>query len=232
MRTVAFLQRRSDLTRREFRAHYEERHVGLALPQLDGLCRYVRNHVEIDSPTGPLPFDAISEFNYASLEAFEAMRVRLASADGDAIREDELRFMHKPGNSFFASALAATGRGSRPAAGTAVKAMAVLQRGPDENREALAARAYNAAASIEARGVALASQIDVALAGDPLGPPAFDVVLHLWYPPSADLGIAVEALADALHSESTAYCFGVVEHETALQRSASAKAAAGTETPR
>jgi hypothetical protein len=188
--------------------------------------------VEIDSPTGPLPFDAISEFNYVSLEAFEAMRVRLASADGDAIREDELRFMHKPGNSFFASALAATGRGSRPAAGTGVKAMAVLQRAPNEKREALAARAYNAAASIEASSAALASQIDVALAGDPLGPAPFDVVLHLWYPPGADLGIAVEALADALHSGGTAYCFGVVEHETALQRSTSAEASAGTETPR
>jgi uncharacterized protein (TIGR02118 family) len=232
MRTVAFLQRRADLTRCEFRTHYEERHVELALPQLGGLYRYVRNHVDVDSKAGPPPFDAVSEFDYASADSFDSMSARLASQAGDTIREDELRFMHKPGNSFFASALAATGRGTRPAAGNSVKTMAVLQRAHGEKREALAARAYNTAASIEAQHGAVASQIDVALAGDPLGPPAFDVVVHLWYPPEADASIAVETLADALRGGGTAHCFAVLECETALQPAASGEATARKETPR
>jgi len=214
MRTVAFLQRRSDLSRDAFREHYEEQHVPLALPHLRGLQFYVRNHVQFDSDAGAPPFDAVSEFEYESPEAFDAMSSTLESKDGDTIRGDELRFMHKPGNSFFASALAATGAGTRPEPGSGYKVMAVLRASAQEKREALAARAYNAAASIETSGAAIASQIDVALAGDPLGPAAFDVVLHLWYPDGTDVRVAVEALRDALVGSSTFHCFGVLECNT------------------
>jgi uncharacterized protein (TIGR02118 family) len=230
MRTVAFLQRRLDLSRDAFRTHYEERHVALALPHLEGLRGYVRNHVCLESSSGPPPFDAISEFEYASVSAFDAMAAHLASGAGDAIREDEFRFMNKPGNSFFASALAATGRGTRPVAGESDKAMAALKLGPGEKREALAARAYNAAAKLEASGAAIASQIDVALAGDPLGPPAFEVVLHFWYPSGADLHVAVEALEDTLRGAGDVHCFGVFECATSIDATTSTLGGAHNET--
>ncbi|MEE3330210.1 MAG: EthD domain-containing protein [Myxococcota bacterium] len=214
MRTVAFLQRRPDLSRDAFREHYEGQHVPLALPHLRGLQFYVRNHVQFDSDAGAPPFDAISEFEYESPEAFDAMSTVIQSKDGNDIREDELRFMHKPGNSFFSSALAATGAGTRPEPGSGYKVMAVLQSTAEEKREALAARAYNAAASIETSGAAIASQIDVGLVGDPLGPAAFDVVLHLWYPDGADVRVAVETLRDVLSGASIFHCFGVLECNT------------------
>ena len=101
MRTLALIARHRDLDRNAFRAHYEHEHVPLALPLLEGLSHYVRNHV-LSSIWGKEPsFDVLTEFSYRDAEAFEAVLNRLASPEGAEIAQDELRFMDKERNVFF-----------------------------------------------------------------------------------------------------------------------------------
>ncbi|MEZ4215878.1 MAG: EthD domain-containing protein [Myxococcota bacterium] len=196
IRTIAFIARRPDLARASFRAHYEERHAPLARPLLDGLRHYVRNHLA-GAGDDDLGFDAISEFEYASDAEFEAMRARLASAEGDAVRADELAFMHKPGNSFFASTLAGAGGAARPPPGDAGKAIALVRARRGETRAALRARCLAAARALEDAGFARATRVDVACDGDPLGAPRFDALLHAWSPDGGSDALRA-ALDDAL----------------------------------
>ncbi|MCH2187914.1 EthD domain-containing protein [Myxococcota bacterium] len=101
MRTLALIARHPGLDRNAFRSHYEHEHVPLALPLLEGLTRYVRNHV-LSSIWGKEPsFDVLTEFSYRDAEAFEAVLNRLASPEGAEIAQDELRFMDKERNVFF-----------------------------------------------------------------------------------------------------------------------------------
>ena len=58
---AAAIARHPALDRDSFRAHYEQQHVPLALPLLEGLTRYVRNHV-VASLAGDSPgFDVLTE---------------------------------------------------------------------------------------------------------------------------------------------------------------------------
>ena len=101
MQTLALIARRPDVDRDVFRKHYEQEHVPLALPLLEGLTRYVRNHV-VSSVFGEEPtFDVLTEFSYRDAGAFEAVVNRLASAEGEGVSQDELRFMDKEKNVFF-----------------------------------------------------------------------------------------------------------------------------------
>lgn len=101
IRMLALLVRRPDLSRDAFRSHYEGQHAPLALPLLDGVRHYVRNHVAPGLDAGRCPFDVLSEFGYESQAAVTAVAARLDSERGEAIREDERRFMDKPRNRFF-----------------------------------------------------------------------------------------------------------------------------------
>jgi uncharacterized protein (TIGR02118 family) len=100
IRTLALLARRSDVTRKVFREHYEEVHAPLALPLLTGLTRYVRNHVVESFDAEEPRFDVLTEFTYRDRTSFERVSAALASEPGAAIRRDELRFMDKPRNRF------------------------------------------------------------------------------------------------------------------------------------
>jgi len=101
MRTLALIARHPDLDRESFRGHYEQTHVPLALPLLEGLTRYVRNHV-VSPLFGESPiFDVLTEFSYRDADAFEGVVARLSGPQGEAIAADELRFMDKPKNVFF-----------------------------------------------------------------------------------------------------------------------------------
>lgn len=101
MQILALIARRRDLDRNAFRKHYEQEHVPLALPLLEGLTRYVRNHV-VSSVSGEEPgFDVLTEFSYRDAGAFEAVLNRLASKEGEGVAQDELRFMDKEKNVFF-----------------------------------------------------------------------------------------------------------------------------------
>jgi len=103
LKTFALIVRRPDLPRDEFRRHYEEEHSPLALPLLEGLVRYVKYHV-CEELHGPAHFDVISGFWYWSADAAMATVARVEGPEGEAIRADELSFMDKERNTFFAVA--------------------------------------------------------------------------------------------------------------------------------
>jgi len=101
LNTLALIKRRPDTERSTFRDHYENEHVPLALPLLDGLRRYVRYHVECDL-FGAFPFDVLTSFGYRDKAATDRVFANLEGEAGLAIRADELQFMDKPANTFFA----------------------------------------------------------------------------------------------------------------------------------
>lgn len=100
IRTLSLIKRRADLSRAEFRSHYETTHAPLALPHMAGLERYVRYHLE-EELTGEIGFDVVSAFWFADAEATARLNETLASEAGRPILEDELTFMDKPANTFF-----------------------------------------------------------------------------------------------------------------------------------
>ncbi len=102
MKTFALIARRKDITRDEFRDHYEEIHAPLAIDTLlEGTQRYVRSHLR-DVLFGEPIFDVVTGFWYRGPEAAVEIGKRLASPVGEPILADELTFMDKPANTFFA----------------------------------------------------------------------------------------------------------------------------------
>lgn len=100
IRTIALIKRLPQLDRDAFRTHYETRHAPLALPHLEGLERYLRNHVESEI-YGDVAFDVVSAFWYRDQAAIDRILALLESEEGAAIRADELRFMDTKANRFF-----------------------------------------------------------------------------------------------------------------------------------
>jgi len=100
IRTIALIKRRPQLDREAFRTHYETRHAPLALPHLEGLERYLRNHVESEL-YGDVGFDVVSAFWYRDQDAIDRILALLEGEEGAAIRADELRFMDTKANRFF-----------------------------------------------------------------------------------------------------------------------------------
>ena len=101
IKTLALIKRRSSIDRSAFREHYENIHVPLALPLLEGLCRYVRYHIEAER-FGECDFDVLTAFWYHDKLATDRVFARIEGDEGTAIRKDELEFMDKNGNRFFA----------------------------------------------------------------------------------------------------------------------------------
>lgn len=91
---ISLKTRRPDLSRWQFRNHYEDRHVPLGLAFIDRFRwrRYVRNHV-LSSTGAPIGFDCYAEFwvdddfEDASLDQF------IRSADFRVLDEDDRRFL-------------------------------------------------------------------------------------------------------------------------------------------
>jgi uncharacterized protein (TIGR02118 family) len=102
LKTLALIVRRPGISRDAFRTHYEEVHAPLAVPLLHGLVRYVRHHVQRDLH-GTSGFDAMTAFTYESEAALRGVIARLASPVGDELARDELTFMDKSRNRFFAA---------------------------------------------------------------------------------------------------------------------------------
>ncbi|MFI5321925.1 MAG: EthD domain-containing protein, partial [Myxococcota bacterium] len=114
----AFIRRRADITRDAFRSHYEEIHVPTALPCLGGILRYERQHIR-EEIFGAPGFDCMSRFDYRDGAAVRAALERIEGPQGDAIRRDELLFMDKPANFFFAVEEAPTWEATPARAGRA-----------------------------------------------------------------------------------------------------------------
>jgi len=102
VKTLALIARRRDITRDAFRDHYEEIHAPLALRTLlDGTTRYVRHHLR-EELFGQPAFDVVTAFWYRDAAAAAEILRRTETPAGDPIRRDELTFMDKLANTFFA----------------------------------------------------------------------------------------------------------------------------------
>ena len=176
MRTLALLVRRPDLTRYAFRNHYEDTHVKLAEPLLDEATHYVRNHVQSVVVGTSVAFDVLSEFGYPSAVELGRLTQRLASAEGAAIQQDELRFMDKPRNRFFELIPRAAGRADRPAGRGRSKFALLAVRHEAVAREALLAELDPVLDRVAAEGATVH-----AFETGPLGGPVpVDVVAFVW----------------------------------------------------
>lgn len=211
IRTVSFIQRRDDIDRSAFRHHYENRHAPLALPKLAGLEHYVRNHVLFDGGPISVSFDAVSEFEYRDRAAFDSMVQLLNGPDGEMLRRDELKFMNKSGNSFFHSNRSRITNGLRPRPGSTPKAIAILRTSRGTSRGALSKHAREVGCAIAAAGNAVHIELDVARDGDPLGEPAWEALLHVWYPAATRSEEALANLAEHLSDQPEHGCLWIRE---------------------
>jgi hypothetical protein len=135
VKTLALIVRKPGTTRAAFRAHYEAVHAPLGLSVMSGLLRYVRHHVreELHAAAG---FDVVTSFTYRDEAALQRVLARLASPAGDAVLRDELSFMDKPRNRFFAvSEAAATGAPDRAAA---LQCIALVRRAAGQSAQEFA----------------------------------------------------------------------------------------------
>jgi len=128
MKTLALIARRRDIDRAEFREHYEEIHAPLAVRTLlEGTTRYVRHHLR-EELFGRPAFDVVTAFWYRDANAALEIMRRTETPAGEAIRRDELTFMDKPANTFFAVTEHAVRGAENRAAGFA--AIALVRRSP------------------------------------------------------------------------------------------------------
>jgi len=109
LKTIAFIARKNDTRRDDFREHYENTHVRIALPHLPKLQKYVRNHIHSAAPFDAAAqavepgFDCATEFWFPDRQALEELMVRLASEAAAVILDDEITFMNKDANVFCAA---------------------------------------------------------------------------------------------------------------------------------
>jgi hypothetical protein len=182
LKVITLIKRRADLSRAEFRRHYEGVHAPLALRHIDQFRKYVRNHVTAEVVGGPAGFDCLTELWYADQSAQQRVLSYLQSAAAEPIRRDELSFMAKQENVFFPveeQLVYESGAGqSMP-----VEKMVVLAaRSPEHPLEAFRQR-YEAtlAAWCDGRPAPLRCVQNVVLRTEAAAAP-WDVITMLWYP--------------------------------------------------
>jgi hypothetical protein len=212
VKTLALIARRPDLERAEFRDHYEQVHAPLAVRTLlEGTTRYVRHHLR-DALFGEPAFDVVTGFWYRDAAAAAEIMRRTGTPAGDAIRRDELTFMDKPANTFFAvTERVVCGAEDRNAPLAAI----ALVRGPAAQDPARFAEAYEKrevprlldatrapAWCLHNRALRFAGQ-----------PPAFDAVTQLHA--GADAGLALWA-KELAATGAGVVVVSVTEHESAL----------------
>ncbi|MEE3325868.1 MAG: EthD domain-containing protein [Myxococcota bacterium] len=187
MRTLALIARRPELDRDSFRHHYEQEHVPLALPLLEGLTRYVRNHVVASLVGEPPAFDVLTEFSYRDSGAFEGVLDRLASPAGESIARDELQFMDKQKNVFF-GVEAWAGSGAEDPPETEKVALLAMRRPEDERKARMAHfEDFLQQTLVSAQGWRLWETRKMG------SEPPVEAVAFVWFKPGA---IDVAALAD------------------------------------
>jgi len=98
--TLAHIYRRPDISRDQFRAHYESRHTRLAKRLLPNFDYYVRNHM-IETTAPERAPDVISEFIFNDDNKLATTLAILSDDRGREILDDELTFMDKPRNELF-----------------------------------------------------------------------------------------------------------------------------------
>jgi uncharacterized protein (TIGR02118 family) len=189
---LALIVRRPDVTRREFRDHYEDIHAPLALPLMQGLKRYLRNHVQVALDGVEPAFDVLSQFTFESVEVAARMQSVLQSEAGKVIHEDEATFMDPPRNSFFAISQPQVVIDGAAGAGEFVKIVAAAKApaGADASQYRAHFAREMLAPLLEASSGVLRCEIHDVLGG-PHGKP-YDSVAFVWY---AKDGFAAEPLS-------------------------------------
>ena len=172
IRTLVLIVRRPDISRKEFRDHYEDVHAPLAIPSMQGLKHYLRNHVA-EALNGVEPgFDVLTEFGYGCAEDVKHIVDLLELPEGAHIRRDELTFMDTQRNTFFAFGDPVVGAGGEEVPEGAVKVAALVKTA-----------AEGAFAPLLAAGPLRA--VTHAVLGGPHGEPPWDEVAFFWYTPGA-----------------------------------------------
>jgi hypothetical protein len=105
MKMVVLFRRKHGLTSEQFREHYENKHVPLAMtlfPYLQGYRRnYIRHdlrhqHAGNELTNAPLDFDVITEISFASQTDYDRMMREMADpAIRDQVIADEKRFLDR-----------------------------------------------------------------------------------------------------------------------------------------
>ena len=210
---LALIVRRPDVSRREFRDHYEDIHAPLALPFMQGLRRYLRNHVQVALDGVEPGFDVLSQFSFESLEAAGRMQAVLQSEAGQVILNDEATFMDKPRNTFFAISQPNVVIDGAAPAGEFVKVVAAAKAPAGVDAAQLRANFARdtLAPLLEAGPKALRCETHDVLGG-PHGEP-YDCVAFVWFMRD---GFAPEALASWKPEASASLLLQVEECVTPL----------------
>ncbi len=210
---LALIVRRPDLTRREFRDHYEDIHAPLALPLMQGLRRYLRNHVQVALDGVEPVFDVLSQFTFESVEAAARLQSLLESAAGDPIHKDEASFMDRPKNRFFAISQAKVVVDGAPGVGEFVKVAAAAKApaGADASQYRAQFAPETLAPLLEAGPKVLRCETHDVLGG-PHGEP-YHSVAFVWF---AKDGFAPELLAGWKPEAAASLLLQVEECVTAL----------------
>jgi len=94
IKAVSLIKRKPGISREEFKEHYEEVHVPLALQHFP-FMRYVRNYVIIPPGVEEPDFDCITEVWFADMEACQAAAEFSVSPEYKVISDDEEKFMDR-----------------------------------------------------------------------------------------------------------------------------------------
>lgn len=98
--TIAHIFRKPALTRTEFSTYYETHHTRLARRTLPEFSHYRRNHVLESTDDAQCP-DSFSEFAYDDDSKLQMTMAILGDSRGQALMDDELKFMDKIRNRIY-----------------------------------------------------------------------------------------------------------------------------------
>lgn len=100
IKAIVLMRKRPELSREDFIAYYEQRHVPLVGKLAGFPTAYRRNFPIPGDPMGKnddrADFDVVTELEFASREEMQAWRQRLLGDDGGkTLAEDEARFLDR-----------------------------------------------------------------------------------------------------------------------------------------
>jgi len=221
LKTIAFIARKDATRRDDFREHYENHHVEIALPHLPKLQKYVRNHIHSGVPFEAAGqavepgFDVATEFWFPDRRALEELMVHLASEAASVIRDDELTFMNKDANVFCAAVeTLVLGPDRDIDLGDCIKVLALAKRPAHQSRDEFLAHYEEKMIPRLLEGSATPLRCTHNQTHGVAGiEPPFDCVTELWFPGTEG------ALAHLAHLEPEALrwlLLRVIECETPM----------------
>lgn len=99
---LLFMKRKPGTSMEQFRDYYENNHVPLCRPYMQGVARYFRRYVtpqpHAESGTNEeLPYDVVSELWFDNEETYQAtLGYITTTVMPDEVVQDELKFFHRP----------------------------------------------------------------------------------------------------------------------------------------